>query len=181
MTSRAAAKDNVPAAPPLGVALAGFMGVGKSTVGRALAASLGLPFRDLDALVVESAGGLSIPEIFERGGEAAFRAREASALETACLAPAHVLALGGGTLHQVGALSQVRRAFLVVVLDLPWTALALRLAGDTGRPLAGDAARLFTERAAGYAAAGVSVSAQGTVDDVVARVIAARRRACEST
>ncbi len=178
MTSKAAATDTVPAAPPLGVALGGFMGVGKSTVGRAVALALGLPFQDLDALVVERAGGRTIPDIFAREGEDSFRAQEASALGAACQAPARVLALGGGTLHQRGAVQQLERAFVVVVLELPWPVIAARLAGDTGRPLAADAPRLFAERAAGYAAAGVTVSAHGSVDEVAARVTSAWRRAC---
>ena len=156
------------------------MGVGKSTIGPAVAAALGLPFQDLDRLVVDAACGRSIPELFERGGEAGFRALEAAALEAACLAPPHVLALGGGTLHQPGAVDRARAAFVVVVLELPWRELAPRLAGGEGRPLAADAARLFEERAPGYAAAGLSVDARGPVEEVATRVVEAWRRACGS-
>lgn len=80
------------------------MGAGKSTIGQLVAARIGLPFGDLDALVVADAGGIGVPEIFSREGERGFRVREARALRAACTAPPHVLALGGGTLHQPGAL-----------------------------------------------------------------------------
>jgi shikimate kinase len=58
------------------IILSGFMGTGKSTVGRALAASLRVPFVDTDS-EIERTSGLSIVELWTRDGEAAFRAREA--------------------------------------------------------------------------------------------------------
>lgn len=75
--------------------LTGFMGAGKSTVGRLLADHLGWTFLDLDTLV-EDLAGLSIPEIFRTLGEAALRRLESRALVRALRQPHTVLALGGG-------------------------------------------------------------------------------------
>ena len=77
------------------VVLVGLMGSGKSTVGRLLAARWGLPFVDLDA-EIERASGLSIVEIFEREGEAGFRAREAEATRAIVPAAPMMIAVGGG-------------------------------------------------------------------------------------
>jgi shikimate kinase len=76
--------------------LTGFMGAGKSTVGRLLANRLGWEFLDLDALI-ESRTGLSVPAIFAAHGETAFRQFESEALAAALSRSNLVLALGGGT------------------------------------------------------------------------------------
>ncbi len=77
------------------VVLVGLMGSGKSTVGRLLAARWGLLFIDLDA-EIERTSGLSIVEIFEREGEAGFRAREAEATRAIAPSAPMVIAVGGG-------------------------------------------------------------------------------------
>jgi shikimate kinase len=74
----------------------GAPGVGKTTVGRRLARTLGRPFFDTDALVVERAG-MSIPSIFAQLGEPAFRALESEVLADAAANPGRVISLGGGT------------------------------------------------------------------------------------
>ena len=90
--------------------LVGFMGSGKSSVGRLLATRLGFQFVDTDALVVKEAG-MPITEIFERHGEAAFRDMEAAALHSLIGKKSLVVATGGGivtreenidSLHQLG-------------------------------------------------------------------------------
>ena len=68
------------------VVLIGFMGTGKTTVGRILAEKLGRPFVDLDEVIVRQAGR-SVPEIFAADGERGFRARERDALKRALAAP----------------------------------------------------------------------------------------------
>src|SRR5450432_1938594 len=75
--------------------LVGLMGVGKTSVGKRLAARLGLPFRDADQ-EIETAAGMSINEIFERNGEVAFRAGERRVIARLLGESVHVLATGGG-------------------------------------------------------------------------------------
>ena len=77
--------------------LYGPPGSGKSTIGRLLATRLGLPFTDLDAVIVET-DGRPIPQIFAEEGEPGFRAREKQALADMAARPRHVVALGGGAL-----------------------------------------------------------------------------------
>ncbi len=86
------------AAPPAHVqrvVLMGYMGAGKTSVGRLLAEALGWTFLDLDAHV-EVRTGASVPELFARHGEAHFRRLESTALANALAQNATVLALGGG-------------------------------------------------------------------------------------
>jgi len=78
------------------IVLTGFMGAGKTTVGRLLAAQLNWEFLDLDAHL-EARTGLSVPEIFASHGEAHFRRLESSALVNALSRTRTILALGGGT------------------------------------------------------------------------------------
>lgn len=78
------------------IVLTGFMGAGKSTVGRLLARQLDWEFLDLDALL-ESRTDSTIPELFSRHGEAHFRRLESVALASALGRTCTVLALGGGT------------------------------------------------------------------------------------
>jgi shikimate kinase len=151
------------------IALAGPMGVGKSTVGRDLALRLGVPFVDLDALV-----GPAGP-LFASAGESGFRARERAMLAEAVRGEG-VLALGGGTVVDPANVALLRRAgWSIVVLDAPIEVLESRVAADlrTERPLAGRLAELVAARAEAYAAAGERVEAGGTVGAVVERVLAA--------
>jgi shikimate kinase len=127
------------------VALAGFMGSGKTTTGSLLARQLGWRFVDLDAMI-EKAAGLAITEIFERLGEPAFRQIEREQLEAALgRVAAHeeptVLALGGGTVAQPGSIERLREAGATIVwLDCPLELLIARCALVTTRPLFRDMA-----------------------------------------
>ena len=78
-----------------GIYLIGFSGTGKSTVARAVAAALGWPAHDLDRAIVEAAG-TTIPQIFEREGETAFRQRETEALRAVAARFPCIVATGGG-------------------------------------------------------------------------------------
>ncbi len=126
---------------PAAVALVGFMGAGKSAVGRELAATLGLPFVDTDDLIVARAG--PIDEIFRTRGESAFRALEAGLVTTAladALDRPCVLALGGGAVLSPEVREALTRLPHVVWLVAPPEVLWARATGpgQAARPLAGD-------------------------------------------
>lgn len=121
---------------PRHVALVGFMGCGKSTVGPLLAARLGARFVDTDALIVADAGGRSIPELFAAEGEAAFRAREARAVAAACAsAEPAVIATGGGVVLADENIQCLRAACHVVWLAARPEVVVARTAMDQNRPL----------------------------------------------
>jgi shikimate kinase/3-dehydroquinate synthase len=122
------------------VALTGFMGSGKSSVGALLAQSLGCAFVDLDAHIVESEG-MSIADFFAKYGEASFRAREVDVIGNVLLAQKPggsrclVLALGGGTLETPAAVAMLEEHGGVIFLDVDGTTAWERARG-AGRPLA---------------------------------------------
>ncbi len=121
------------------LALAGFMGSGKTSLGREVAQRLGRPFVDLDR-AIEARAGATVAELFAEQGEAAFRALEEKvARDTLGSGEASVVALGGGAvLSERTRESLARRAFTVVLDVEPETAWQ-RVAG-TDRPLARDEA-----------------------------------------
>jgi len=146
--------------------LVGFMGSGKSTLGRAAAERLGRPFLDLDEAIEERAG-MAIPELFAERGEEGFRRIEEHAVRVALAArePA-VLALGGGAVTSAMTRELLRRTFVVAIpieADAAWVR-----ARDSSRPLAQDEAvfrRLYEERLPLYAA--VADASASDVDGVV--------------
>lgn len=115
------------------IVLVGFMGAGKTTVGRILAAKLGLPFRDTDAMVVAEAG-MSVPEIFEAKGEPGFRELEREAVYTALEADDAVVALGGGALGDPRIVGRLQKA-PVAHLEVGYGEAMRRIGGDEGRPM----------------------------------------------
>jgi shikimate kinase len=129
-----------PQQPPA-VVLVGFMGAGKSAVGRELAARLGLPYLDTDEAITAAAG--SIPEIFAARGEAGFRAIEAETVvrEIDALREApKVLALGGGAVLSGEVRAALAGSAPVVWLAAPAAELWRRVTADPvgQRPLAQD-------------------------------------------
>ena len=123
------------------IALTGFMGSGKTTVGRLVADALGCPFVDLDG-VIEKKALRSIPQIFAEEGEAGFRKREKQALEQTVRKYAEnmaVLALGGGTVTVPGAVALLQEKTLCICLQASLDSLLQHLEGHTeGRPLADE-------------------------------------------
>lgn len=160
------------------VYLVGFMGSGKSTVGRGLAARLGVPFVDLDE-AFEAMAGETIRTTFETRGEAWFRAREAELLRGTADLPAAVVALGGGTFVFPENAAFVRKHGLAVFLDVPFEDLAARLEGKSAdRPLfrsIEEAHHLFEARRPFYKMADLTipVSRETTVDDIVEQIASA--------
>jgi shikimate kinase len=109
------------------------MGAGKSLVGPLLAERLGLAFVDLDRLV-EARACSDISTLFEQEGEAGFRVREQSALREVLSGEGLVLACGGGTPCEPGALEALNAWGTTVFLQVPFEVLQQRVAG-IGRPL----------------------------------------------
>lgn len=121
------------------ITLTGFMGSGKTTVGKVLADFLGCPFMDLDDLIVKKAGK-SIPEIFAQDGEPAFRQLEARLLRQTVEKYTEntvVLALGGGAVTTPASAALLREKTVCIYLRATLETLLGRLEGETGgRPLA---------------------------------------------
>jgi shikimate kinase len=133
------------------IAVVGFMGAGKTTVGRLLAAKLGLPFADSDQVIEEQAGR-PIRSIFAQDGEPAFRDLEHAIIAGLLAGPDAVLALGGGA-----ASHPVTRSLLadvpVVYLRVSYEAAMARVGGDNGRPMLArpDVRSLYAQRQVLYA------------------------------
>jgi shikimate kinase len=101
------------------IALAGFMGVGKSTVGRLLATALSRSFVDTDE-VAERRIGRSIVECFRAGDEAIFREAEAQAVRETLTGRPSVIALGGGATMREDTRALLLEKALLVHLHVPW-------------------------------------------------------------
>jgi shikimate kinase len=143
-----------------GIYLAGFMGSGKSTVGRMLAERLGWQFADLDA-EIEAKEQDTIGHIFESRGEAEFRRMETGMIRAYVRhvergAPT-VVALGGGAFVQPGNIDLIASHGISIWLDCSFESIRRRLSGDPqDRPLARDPValrQLFEDRRAGYSRA----------------------------
>ncbi len=139
--------------------LVGFMGSGKSAIGRLLADELGWSFADIDE-DIEKAQGVSIVEIFDVRGEGEFRAIEQEALrkrvrEVECGKPM-VLALGGGAFVDPTNRKLLEERGVTIWLDCSFPRISARLEGQTHRPLARDSEKfrqLFDDRRDIYAKA----------------------------
>ena len=118
--------------------LVGFMGAGKTSVGRELASRLSVPFFDLDELI-EAAEKMTIKEIFTSHGEPYFRKRERDILRATKYAEDGVIATGGGTFAFDENIQFIQSEGLSVYLSAPYSLLRTRI-GDRGaeRPLFRD-------------------------------------------
>lgn len=167
--------DDPAPTPKRPILLVGMPGSGKSTIGPLLAARLGLPFRDTDAMI-ETRLGTSIAQIFEQYGEARFRADE-KALMTALLhEPAAVIAGGGGAFLDPGTRAVAISCATTIWLDADLATLSRRLGAATDRPLLASADRLAALKAARdrvYALAAIRVDASPAPDRVAAGIVAA--------
>jgi shikimate kinase len=120
------------------ILLVGMMGAGKTTTGHLLADRLGWGYRDSDA-DVEKATGLTVPELFARDGEAAFRRAEATVLAEACADPSpSIVSVAGGAVLSEDNRKLIASSGLVVWLRARPDTLASRVGTGIGRPLLGD-------------------------------------------
>lgn len=163
------------------IVLSGFMGSGKTTVGRRLAAALHMQFVDMD-LYIEEKTGMTVKEIFAQFGEPHFRALETETVKELAKSSHFVIATGGGTLMQPQNIEGFHAGGGVIYyLDVPLAALQERLKNDKRRPLLQTPdrraviERLLNERRPKYlASADVIVDAGAPTVVVVERICALR-------
>jgi shikimate kinase len=163
-------------AVPRNVILVGFMGAGKSTVGRLLARRLGCCFVETDAMIT-AREGRSIPEIFSDRGEPYFRQLEAEVLEALADKRDHVIATGGGFPCGPGVMDRLLQLGTVVWLAVDFDTAYARANRVGGRPMlagrsVGDAAALYRVRQDVYRRAHLALdTTHMAVDAVVGRII----------
>jgi shikimate kinase len=158
--------------------LVGFMGAGKSTVGRRLAERLGWSFVDLD-IAIEARAGEPIRELFRRAGELHFRRLESEELRRVSGGARIVVALGGGAFCLPENEATVRATGTSVYLDAPAGVLYARCDGDDARPLFSDRAgmeELLDRRRPLYERADFRVDASCPVEEVVDQILGALER-----
>jgi shikimate kinase len=151
--------------------LTGFMGTGKSTIGRRVSALTGRPFVDTDDEIVRRAGK-SISAIFREEGEAAFRAHEQRICRALARVPGLVIATGGGTLVNAESRALMMQAGLVVCLEAAPEVIEARLRANTDRPLAANWRELLAARQAAYAEIPLHIdTGSREVDDIAEELI----------
>jgi shikimate kinase len=156
------------------IVLVGFMGAGKTTVGRLLAAQLAVPFTDSDQ-VIEERAGKPIRQVFADDGEPAFRALEHQVIADLLAGPDIVLALGGGAVEHALTRKLLAEA-PVAFLRVSYAEAIGRVGGDGGRPVLArpDLAAVYAARQAAYSAvATVTVDVDGrSPADISAGILA---------
>lgn len=154
------------------VYLIGFMGAGKSTVGRLVAQQLQRPFVDLDEVIVASAG-MPVREIFDTHGEERFRELESEALEAVASGESSVVACGGGVVLSARNRTTLSASGTVIYLQVSVSETLARVGDDPGRPLLRlgpvSAEQLYAARQAIYASvADIAVDTVGKTPVAVA-------------
>lgn len=148
------------------VVLVGMMGSGKTAIGRALAARLGVPFVDSDA-AIEEAAALSIAEIFKRDGESFFRKRETEVLRRLLSGPPGIVSTGGGAFLAEENRNAIADMGVAVWLNADLETLWERVRHKDTRPLLRTAdpkatlTAIFQERTPIYAKAGAEIVVAG--------------------
>lgn len=118
----------------MNIVLIGFMGSGKTTVGKALSAKCGKEFLDTDALI-EAKEGCKISEIFAKEGEGHFRKLENAVLKSLLEAKDKIISTGGGIVAYPDNLRLLKKTGKVVYLRVKPETVVTRLEGDESRPL----------------------------------------------
>jgi shikimate kinase len=154
------------------VVMVGMMGAGKSSIGRRLAARLGLPFVDADA-EIEQAANLTIPEIFETHGEAYFRDGERRVIQRLLDGAPKVLATGGGAFINPETRAAIRKAGVSIWLMADRDLILQRVKRRSNRPLLRTSDpeavvdRLLVQRNPVYAEADIHIQSRDVAHDVV--------------
>jgi len=159
--------------------LVGMMGAGKSSIGRKLAARLGLPFVDAD-MEIERAAGMSISDIFTRHGEPSFRAGEARVIARLLDGGPQVLATGGGAFMNAETRAAIRAKGISIWLKAEYDVLMRRIKRRHDRPMlktddpSETLKRLLAEREPVYAEADVTVHSREVPHEIIiAEILAA--------
>lgn len=165
--------------PAPNLALIGFMGSGKTSVGRALGLRTGLVFRDLDA-ILEAQEGMSVEAIFRDHGESYFRAKEAAAFQRLCAGIHQIIGCGGGTLLDAGNRAMLRSRCYSIWLRASFAEILRRveMPGAPARPLVAGEARtgvvreLLRQRLPLYEGADLVVDTDGrAIEQVVDEIL----------
>ena len=157
--------------------LTGFMGTGKSCVGRELAEKLGMDFVDIDTLIEENAG-MRVPEIFSRFGEPHFRKMEREAVRSLVGCNNKVIATGGGTITNPENLQNLKKIGPVICLTATPETVYERTRAETHRPLLqvpdpiSRIRQLLKKRESHYAQADHHLPTDGeTIDGLVKKIL----------
>ncbi len=158
---------------PRSIVLVGMMGVGKSSIGRRLAARLGIPFVDADG-EIEKAAGMSIADIFARHGEPSFRSGEARVIARLLDSGPQVLATGGGAVLNADTRAAIKAKGISIWLKADFDVLVRRITKRRNeRPLLQTAdpvetlRQLLAEREPIYALADLTVQSRDVSHDAV--------------
>ena len=154
------------------IVLVGMMGAGKSSIGRRLAARLGIPFVDADT-EIENAAGMTIPEIFAKHGEPYFRAGEARVIARLLDSGPQVLATGGGAVMDAHTRDLIRDKSVSIWLKADIDVLMKRTKRRGDRPLVGKMKELLPLREPFYAQSDIVAQSRDephetVVDEIVA-------------
>jgi shikimate kinase len=158
------------------IVLCGFMGTGKTSVGKRLSELLGRDFVDLDSLI-EADAGMAISRIFASQGEPAFRALEARMVERVARRAGCVVAAGGGTIVDEKNLKRLKRNGIVVTLTADTKTILRRVGAAGDRPLlrgrnkAERIRALMAKRAQAYARADIVIDTSCKSIDEVAQAV----------
>src|SRR3954454_2366851 len=154
------------------VVLVGMMGAGKSTIGRRLAARLRLPFLDAD-IEIETAAGMSIPDIFETHGEPHFRDGEARVIARLLDAGPSVLATGGGAFMRDEPRIRIRDKAISIWLKADAETILKRVKRRADRPLlqtadpAATIGRLIEQRHPVYELADITIASRDVLHEKI--------------
>jgi shikimate kinase len=175
-TSTLAAENTADLLARLGqrsVVFVGLMGAGKTAIGRKVAATLGLPFTDSD-YEIESVSRMTIPDLFDRYGEAEFRSLEQRVIARVLESGPQVLSTGGGAFMNEQTREAIAAGGLSVWLKADVDTLLDRVSKKQNRPLLRNAdpravlERLMAERYPVYALADVTVATRDERKEVIA-------------